>query len=351
MATIADVARLAGVSSSTVSHVLNGTRFVRSETEQAVRDAIARTGYTPNTLARALARSASNSVGIALSAITNPYFSDIIRAVESECAAFGMTVFLADTHDVPEKELEVVQALHQRRVDGIILAPCSDTEQSALAYLEENQIPTVLVDRLASMKFDQVGVQNAKSVEVLMDHLVAHGHRRIGLIPGQAGFATTRERIEGFLRAVRRHHLYPADCPLAPGSSNLETAAASTEAMLRSQTPPTALLAGNNMATIGAMRGLKRMQLSVPHDVALVGIDDFDWADCFEPQLTVIAQPCLEIGRNAAKMLLERIKKPEKEPTTMRLKTTLIVRNSCGCQGTAVTTKDGSDAEAPRRHP
>jgi LacI family transcriptional regulator len=124
MATIADVARVAGVSTSTVSHVLNGTRFVSPETERVVRDAIGQMGYTPNTLARALAKSTSNSVGIAISGISNPYFNDIIRAVERECANFGMTVFLSDTHDTPMKELEVVQALHQRRVDGIILAPC-----------------------------------------------------------------------------------------------------------------------------------------------------------------------------------------------------------------------------------
>ena len=331
MATIADVARVAGVSTSTVSHVLNGTRFVSPETKQVVRDAISQMGYTPNTLARALAKSTSNSVGIAISGVSNPYFNDIIRAVERECASFGMTVFLADTHDTPIKELEVVQALHQRRVDGIILAPCSDTEQSALAYLRENQIPTVLVDRLASKAFDQVGVSNAKSVERLVDHLVGHGHRRIGMLPGQPGFATTIERVEGFQKAIRRNRLDADRCPVAIGSIDVESAARRVEALMSGANPPTALLAGNNMTSIGAMRGLKRMKLVVPRDMALVGFDDFEWADCFEPQLTVIAQPCLEIGRSAAKMLLERIKKPDREPKTVRHKTELIIRNSCGC--------------------
>ena len=331
MATIADVARAAGVSTSTVSHVLNGTRFVSPETEQAVRDAISQMGYTPNTLARALAKSTSNSVGIAISGISNPYFNDIIRAIERECASRGMTVFLADTHDTPTKELEVVQALHQHRVDGIILAPCSDTEQSALAYLRENQIPTVLVDRLASKAFDQVGVRNASAVECLVDHLVKHGHRRIGMLPGQPGFATTIERVEGFEKAIRRHGLDLDRCPAATGSIDVETAARSTEAMMRGTPSPTALVAGNNLASIGVMRGLKRMNLVVPRDIAVVGFDDFEWADCFEPQLTVVAQPCEEIGRSAAKMLLERIKKPERAPKTVRHETELIIRNSCGC--------------------
>jgi len=331
--TIADVARLARVSPSTVSHVLNETRYVRPETIQAVRAAIAETGYTPNTLARSLARSATNSVGIAISAISNPYFSDIIRAVESECARLGMTVFLADTIDVPQRELEVVQALHQRRVDGIILAPCSDSSRSALAYLRDNKIPTVLVDRLASSDFDQVGVQNAKSVEQLIEHLADHGHRRIGMVPGQPGLATTLERLDGFRKAVRRRGLDTDPSLIAPGSLDVEAAAQSTAALMGRPQPPTALVAGNNLATIGVMRGLRRLQLAVPREVALVGVDDFEWADCFEPHLTVIAQPCLEIGRRAAKMLVERIKHSDAKPTTVRLKTTLIIRNSCGCGG------------------
>lgn len=333
MTTIADVARLAGVSLSTVSHVLNGTRFVRPETAQAVRDAIRQTGYTPNTLARALARSTTNSVGIAISAISNPFFADIIRSIERECALLSKTVFLIDTNDTPEKELDIVQALHQRRVDGIILAPCSDAEQSALAYIEENRIPTVIVDRCASSKFDQVGVENTKSVEQLVNHLAnEHDHRRIGMIPGQPGFATTLERIEGFLRGQRQCGLESDSSLIAPGSLNVEAAAKSTEAIMQSNKPPTALVAGNNLATIGAMRGLRRLGLKVPADVALVGFDDFEWADCFEPHLTVIAQPCLEIGRHAAKMLLARIKNPNKAPRTIRLKTSFVIRNSCGCK-------------------
>ncbi len=333
MTTIADVARLAGVSLSTVSHVLNGTRFVRPATEQAVRDAIKKTGYTPNSLARSLASSQTNSVGIAISAVSNHYFTDIIRSVERECALLSKTVFLVDTNDTPEKELEVVQILHQRRVDGIILAPCSNAEKSALAYIEENHIPAVIVDRCASPKFDQVGVRNALSVERLVDHLVdIHGHRRIGFIPGQPDFATTLERIKGFKKGLRRHNLTWDPNLIAPCSVDTEAASHSTEALMRSDDPPTALVAGNNLSTVGVMRGLRRIGLKVPADVALVGFDDFEWADCFEPHLTVIAQPCREIGRRAAKMLLARIKNPDRAPRTVRLKTSFIIRNSCGCQ-------------------
>ena len=131
MATIADVARRAGVSLSTVSHVVNGTRRVAPETEQAVHAAIDAVGYIPNVLARALKTASTRSVGVAISAITNPYFSDIICAIETECSRLGMMVFLSDTEDDPKRELEAVVALHQRRVDGIILAPSADPERRA----------------------------------------------------------------------------------------------------------------------------------------------------------------------------------------------------------------------------
>ena len=140
---MADVALRAGVSISTVSHVLNGTRKVSPATVRAVEDAVQAVGYTPNILARALARSTTNTIGLALSAVSNHYFSEIVRAIEAECTRHGLMILLTDTHDDPAYELKVVQALHQRRVDGIVLAPAADPEQRVLRYLADNRLPTV----------------------------------------------------------------------------------------------------------------------------------------------------------------------------------------------------------------
>ena len=158
MPTIAEVARRAGVSVSTVSHVVNGTRKVAPGTAHAVQAVIDAVGYRPNVLARSLKTASSRSVGIAISAIANPYFSDIICAVEAECARLGMMVFLSDTQDDPQRELAVVTAFDQRRVDGVILAPSADPERRALAYLRAARLPCVLVDRTPDPSFDQVGV-------------------------------------------------------------------------------------------------------------------------------------------------------------------------------------------------
>src|ERR1700712_3191028 len=156
-----DVARRARVSTSTVSHVLNGTRKVSPHTIEAVQQAVRALGYIPNTLARSLARSRTNTIGVAISALSNHYFSETVHAIETECAKHGIMMLYVDTHDDPEQELRVVKALHHRRVDGILLAPSMDNQQHrTLAYLGANQIPTVLVDRLAAKGFDQVGVEN-----------------------------------------------------------------------------------------------------------------------------------------------------------------------------------------------
>src|SRR3984893_8715683 len=166
--TIVDVARKAGVSVSTVSHVVNQTRRVLPQTAKLVEAAIASVGYQTNTLARSLKTATTKSVGIAISAISNPYFSDIICAIETECARLGLMVFLSDTQDDPDRELSVVKALHQRRVDGIILAPSPDPQQRSLNYIESVGIPCVLVDRMPSERFDQIGVKNREAMELLV---------------------------------------------------------------------------------------------------------------------------------------------------------------------------------------
>lgn len=326
-----DVAKRARVSTSTVSHVLNGTRKVSAKTVEAVQRAVQDLGYIPNTLARSLARSRTNTIGVAISALSNHYFSETVHAIETECAHHGIMMLFVDTHDDPVQELRVVQALHHRRVDGILLAPCSDPRQAALAYLHSNAIPSVLVDRMAVDGFDQVGVENLQSTCELVTHLIGHGHRRIGMIAGQRGLSTTRERIEGYRQALAE-----ADLPWDPqllidGESNSESARVSTSALLRLNAPPTAILAANNLMTIGAMHALRDANIEVPGQMALVGFDDFDWADFFLPRLSVIAQPVQALGARAVQLLLQRIDAPEGKRVSERLTPTLRIRNSCGC--------------------
>lgn len=328
--TIADVARKAGVSASTVSHVVNNTRRVLPDTKKLVEEAIAAVGYRTNTLARALKTATTKSVGIAVSAISNPYFSDIICAIEAECARLGLIVLLSDTQDAPDRELAVVKDLYQRRVDGLILAPAPDPQNRTLRFIDSVGLPCVLVDRTPNGHFDQVGIRNREAAEMLVDHLAGFGHRRIALVAGHAGFATTLERIAGYRAGLARHGLEDDPALLIAGNPTTLSATESTHALLSLERPPTALITGNNMATVGAIRAIRARGLKVPRDVSIIGIDDFEWADCFEPRLTLMAQPCEEIGRQAAALLIERIAAPEGKRRTIQLDVVLKERDSCG---------------------
>ncbi|KWU52096.1 LacI family DNA-binding transcriptional regulator [Pseudomonas palleroniana] len=331
MVTMDDVASRAGVSTSTVSHVLNGTRKVSPVTVQAVQRAIEELGYIPNTLARSLARSSTSTIGVAISALSNHYFSETVHAIETECAKHGYMMLFVDTHDDPEQELRVVTALHHRRVDGMVLAPSNGSK--ALDYLRVNQIPTVLVDRMMSEQFDQVGVDNAQPTQALIAHLIAHGHRRIGFIAGREGFSTTDERVAGYRAALQAAGL-PFDAQLlVNGGSNTQPARQATAQLLGLAAPPTAIMAGNNLMTLGAMHALRDAHIAVPGQMALVGFDDFDWADFFVPRLTLIAQPVQALGARAVDLLLQRMARPDAPTQSVRLAPTLRLRHSCGCIG------------------
>lgn len=336
MATMADVARRAGVSVATVSHVLNGTRPVLPRTREAVLDAVDELGYTPNTLARSLVTSRTRSIGLAVSAISNPYFTEILQGVEAAALEEGYGLLIADPREDPEHERKVVQLLHERRVDGLIVAP-SPSPRELLSYLHRHQVPTVLLDRVVdgpasgTPRFDQICAQSTEPVTSLVTHLAELGHRRIGLVAGRRGLSTTAERITGY-----RHGLAAAGLPhderlVVHGDSESAAGERATAALLSLATPPTALVTANNAMTIGALHALRARGLSVPDDIALCCFDDFAWADLFSPRLTAIAQPSKELGAQAVRILLERLATPDRPARTVRLPCTFVHRTSCGC--------------------
>jgi LacI family transcriptional regulator len=332
MTTMAEVAKEAGVSITTVSHVLNGTRQVNENTVARVRSAIERTGYRPHSIARALAGARTQSIGLAISGLANPYFMDVIAAIESEAAAQGHTLLIADTHDEPEKELQMVQELVLRRVDGVVLAPSAEAEENALRYLSTQSLPVVLVDRFLPVSVDQVGTDNEEPTAQLVEHLVELGHRRIGLVAGREGLSTTQERMAGYQTGLTRSGLPADDSLVAFGASEHEPARVATHDLLAADNPPTALVAANNAMTIGVLHALRERGLTVPDDIALVAFDDFEWSDIFEPRLTAIAQPSREIGATAVRLLMARLEEPDRPPQSIRLPATFVHRASCGCQ-------------------
>ncbi|MEW2261496.1 LacI family DNA-binding transcriptional regulator [Streptomyces sp. NPDC047853] len=351
MATMTDVARSAGVSVATVSHVLNDTRPVRPHTRQAVLDAIEELGYTPNTLARSLVTSRTRSIGLAVSAISNPYFTEILQGVEAAALEHGYSLLIADPHDDPAHERKVAQLLHERRVDGMIVAPSADP-RDLLSYLGRHRVPGVFLDRIVGIPegtgaalFDQVCAESAEPTTRLVTHLAGLGHRRIGLVAGRPGLSTTRERITGY-----RHGLAAAGLPyderlLVHGDSEAAGGERAAAALLSLAVPPTALVTANNAMTIGALRALRERGLAVPGDLALCCFDDFAWADLFSPRLTAVAQPSREIGARAVRLLLERLAAPERPARTVRLPCAFVHRTSCGCPERSTPTEQSEPTE------
>ncbi|MET9453683.1 LacI family DNA-binding transcriptional regulator [Streptomyces canus] len=356
MPTMADVARSAGVSVATVSHVLNGTRPVLPHTRQAVLDAVDELGYTPNTLARSLVTSRTRSIGLAVSAISNPYFTEILQGVEAGALEHGYSLLIADPHDDPDHECKVVQLLHERRVDGMIVAPSADPRE-LVSYLGRHRVPTVFLDRVIDgviedavegavgsviggavadpadgpQRFDQVCAENTGPMARLVAHLAGLGHRRIGLVAGLTGLSTTAERITGYRQGLTTARLPYDDDLVVHGDSASAGAERATATLLSRAAPPTALVTANNAMTIGTLRALRDRGLSVPDDLALCCFDDFAWADLFSPRLTAIAQPSREIGAQAVRVLLERLAAPDRPARTVRLDCTFVHRTSCGC--------------------
>ena len=331
---MSEVARLAKVSQSTVSHVINGTRRVDPATEQAVRDAIAATGYFKDDIARSLRSGKTQTIGLAMSAMTNLYFGEVVHAIERDVSNAGYTLLFADTHDDPKHEARVVTELLSRRVDAMIVAP-SQTGDSTLDMLSRRAIPTMVIDRIPPtlhVGIDTVGVYNERPTADLDAHLVGHGHRRIAMITSDRRFTTTTERVAGYRLGLEDAQIEWDPELVKVGIEGLETVALRAfDELLELKDPPTAIVMGNNQVSIATITAMQKHGMVPPDDMALVAFDDFPWAGLFSPKLTAMAQPIDDLGGRAVTLLLERIANPDLAIRNERLQPTLVVRESCGC--------------------
>ncbi|NIJ14961.1 LacI family transcriptional regulator [Saccharomonospora amisosensis] len=327
-----DIAELAGVSITTVSHVVNGTRAVAPETRAAILDAIESTGYTGDVIARSLVTGGTRTIGVAISLLANPYFAVLMQTIEREAAAAGYTVLLSDTHDTVDTEQDIVRALRARRVEGLLLTPVPG-DGRVISELVSLGTPTVLVDRLTTRSdIDQVGTENIHATSALTEHLAGHGHRRIGLVSGTPGLATSEERVLGYRLGLGRAGLPWNPDLVACGHSERERGARALAELLDKPQPVTAVVVANDAMMVGVLQEARRRGVRIGEELAVVGYDDTEWADLVQPPLTTMAQPVPEIGTQAVRMLLARIADPDRRPETVRLSPTLRRRQSCGCQ-------------------
>ena len=333
--TIKDVARLSGVSSMTVSRVINESERVRPETRQRVEQAIAELGYVPSRLARGLSRQRTGTLAVIVPDVANPFFTMIVRAAEEVARRGGYRVILCDTRADLTVERDVVEELIAHRVEGIVIAPVSDRSATHVRRLDKFGVPCVLVDRtLPGVESDAVLGDSVAGARRLVEHLISLGHRRIGLVVESDEVSTARDRRRGYEAALEA-----ADIPLDP-SLVVETAvdpAGGAEGMrrlLELDDRPTAVFTVNNLVALGAIEAVRGAGLEVPDDVALVCFDDIEYASRLYPFLTALEQPAETFGTVATQLLLERIqgRGPARRHAVV-LPGEFVVRRSCGASG------------------
>lgn len=331
MVRMSDVAQAAGVSVTTVSHVLNNTRPVSDALRQRVMAAVAASGYTTNGIARALATRNTMLIGVVMSFLSNPFFAPLVSAIEKTARRNGYTLLLTDNHENATDEATQVRIMLDRRVDGVILAPASARPEPLLDVLTSRNTPAVLVDRFADQRFDEVGVENVEPTANLVRHFAERGHTRIAFVSGRAGLSTTVERLAGYRLGLDRAGLAYDRRLVRSGSSRIEPATEAVKALLKVPDPPTALIPANNAMTVGVLRGLRELGVRVPDDVAIAAFDDIAWADLMSPSLTAVAQPIPDMGNIAAKLLIKRITGYDGPSERVTLPPKFQHRQSCGC--------------------
>ncbi len=330
MPTARDVAKRAGVSTSTVSHVLNGTRGVSKVLRERVLDACEELAFEPNVVARSLKTSRSRTLGFVVPDV-NEFFTQILLGVEEVAESSGYSVIFCHSNGDPRKELSYLRLLRGRRVDGIILAP-TGTRHVDLERLVHGHYPLVLVDRTVSgLGIDLVSVDNEPAAFAAVNHLLKLGHRRIAMVAGDMRMSSSEPRVRGYRRALAEEGVPFDPALLVSGEGRTHEGRLAVKELMSREARPSALFVANNLMTIGALMALQELGISIPRDVAYVGFDDFDWAGFLRPQLTMIAQPTYEIGRTAAHLVIERIGQDVEKPARrIALGGRLMIRESSG---------------------
>jgi LacI family transcriptional regulator len=329
MATIKDVALRAGVSVTTVSHVVNDTRHVSAQGRERVELAIRELDYVPSAVARSLKSNTTRTLGMLIPNSSNPYFAEIVRIVEDRCFGAGYTLILCNTDDEPRRQSVYLQVLAERRIDGLIVVSTGD-DDSLVTQLHGLRIPTVLVDReIDDPACDLVETAHMQGGLLAVRHLLSLGHRRIACIGGPTGVMPSEQRIEGWRMALAEAGAPPtADALLWRGGFTSQGGYEAMHAILRTEQAPSAVFVCNDLMAIGALRAAHESGVRVPDELSIVGFDDIELSAYTSPPLTTVAQPKERIGALAVDMLLERVGARRRDARKVVLQPELRVRAS-----------------------
>ncbi|APC09767.1 ribose operon transcriptional repressor RbsR [Providencia rettgeri] len=329
MATMKDVARLAGVSTSTVSHVINQNRYVSESITLRVKNAIEELNYAPSALARSLKMNRTNTIGMLLTTSNNPFYAEVVRGVERSCYERGYSLILCNTEGDLQRMNHSLETLLQKRVDGLLIM-CTEVQgPSKDVFTRYPSVPTVMMDW---SPFDSVGdvIQDNSFLggEIATRYLIDSGFTRIACIAGPQDKSPARARYQGFIQAmeqakieVNEDYIIFSDFEFAGGFESMNK-------LLELSTPPQAIFAGNDAMAVGAYQAIFQKGIKVPDDISIIGYDDIDLSPYMIPPLTTIHQPKDKLGKQAVDQLIYRMDNPEADASVLVLTPELIERQS-----------------------
>ncbi len=326
MTTIQEVARHAGVSTATVSRVLNNHGTVNPELIRRVRAAVEALAYQRNAVARNLRRSQTSLWAVIVSDVANPFFTAMVRGLEDVAQQRGCSVVLCNSDESPEKEADYIAVAAAERMAGVVISAASTSTN--VTPLLDLGIPVVAVDRrLRGADVDTVLVDNLRGAEAATEHLMEMGYQRIGCITGPSRAMTASERLKGYKRALR-HHGRDVRPGLIRHADFRERGGYDAMRSLLADSAVDAVFVANNLMTVGALKYLVTHGIRVPKDIGMVGFDEIPWADLVRPTLSTVAQPTYDMGRVAGQLLAAHSASPDKRPETVILRTSLNIRAS-----------------------
>ena len=329
--TLSDIAKSLGVSKATVSLAINNDSRVADKTRRKILAKIEELGYVYNRGAAGLSTGQSNTVGLAVHDITNPYFAEVCAECEAVLSQNNKLAFLCNTRESLDHQEEFIRALIEHRADGLIISPTNGTDLKSLEPIFSMKLPTVMIARyIEGAKLDFVGNDGVLAFRKMTEHLIKLGHTRIAMVGGGQKTTTAKNRRAGFFSAMKAHNISvdPSliiNCVTSPlgGEEALNY-------ILTHRKPPTAIVSFTDLIAIGILSALHRKGLVPGKDMAVVSCDDIEEADRGYAQLTTMKTKKGEIGRKAAELLIRRINKPKSAIRHIHLESELVVRTSCG---------------------
>jgi len=333
--TINDVAQKAGVSKSTVSHVINNTRFVEDVTRKRVEDAISVLNYRPSIIARSLVKKQTSTIGLLISDVNNPFYHEVIHGVESIALQNGYDIFLCNTHYDLDQAMKYVQSLEDKLVDGV-LCMTSSLSREILLELSANRIPMVVLDWHTAEVEDlaaSITIDFSKGIQAAVQHLVDLGHTNFAHVSGPLDFWTSRLRRDLFLKALSEFGIDPGSAFIVEGDLRIDGGRRALEEICKSDPRPSAVFAANDLMALGLIWAARDHDIHIPEDLSVVGLDDIELGAQINPPLTTVSLPRFKIGASAMQILMKLIdgtQEAGEDITRMNqvVETNLIIRQS-----------------------